>query len=144
MANGKVRVGIVGVGNCASSFVQGLSFYAEASANDTPPGLMHVVLGGYHVRDIVIASAFDIHAGKVGQDVARAIFVSPNNTYRFATPDPTGAIVQRGPALDGVGRYMHDHIPLSAAPEINVAGRITPFADPSARILPASRLPTRQ
>src|SRR3954467_13704467 len=77
----KLRVGLVGVGNCASSFVQGLSHYAEATANAPPPGLMHVELGGYHVSDIEIASAFDIHAGKVGRDVGEAIVCPPNHTF---------------------------------------------------------------
>ena len=90
MSRKKLRVGIVSVGNCTSSFVQGLSYYAEAQANEPPPGLMHVELGGYHVGDIEIASAFDIHAGKVGRDVGQAIFVSPNNTYEFAPRRPTG------------------------------------------------------
>jgi myo-inositol-1-phosphate synthase len=80
----KTSCRLVGVGNCASSFVQGLTHYAEATANAPPPGLMHVELGGYHVSDIEIASAFDIHAGKVGRDVAEAIVVAPNNTMRFA------------------------------------------------------------
>jgi myo-inositol-1-phosphate synthase len=120
----EVRVGIVGVGNCASSFVQGLTFYQDASANDTPPGLMNVELGGYHVRDVAIASAFDIHAGKVGQDVAHAIFVPPNNTLRFAAPALTGIQVRRGPALDGIGKYMADEIPISDAPEVDVAAEL--------------------
>src|SRR5688572_4585861 len=102
MARRKVRVGIVGVGNCASSFVQGLSHYAEAAANEPPPGLMHVELGGYHVGDVEVASAFDVHAGKVGQDVGEAIFVQPNNTFRFAAPPTTGVAVERGPTLDGI------------------------------------------
>jgi myo-inositol-1-phosphate synthase len=121
---GEVRVGIVGVGNCASSFVQGLTFYQDASANDTPPGLMNVELGGYHVRDVAIASAFDVHAGKVGQDVAQAIFVAPNNTLRFAAPPPTGIQVRRGPTLDGIGKYMTAEIPLSDAPEVDVAAEL--------------------
>ena len=91
MARRKVRVGIVGVGNCASSLVQGLAYYAEATQNEPPPGLMNVELGGYHVSDIEIASAFDIHAGKVGRDVSEAILMEPNNTYVFAKPDKAGA-----------------------------------------------------
>ena len=121
MARGTLRVGIVGVGNCASSFVQGLSFYREATANEPPPGLMNVELGGYHVSDIEIASAFDVNAGKVGRDVAEAIFGEPNNTIRFATPAPAGVMVRRGPTLDGIGKYMRDEIPLSDAPEVDVA-----------------------
>jgi myo-inositol-1-phosphate synthase len=120
----KLRVGLVGVGNCASSFVQGLSHYAEATANAPPPGLMHVELGGYHVSDIEIASAFDIHAGKVGRDVAEAVFVPPNNTMRFATPQRTGAIVRRGPTLDGIGRYLTDEIVESDEPAVDVADEL--------------------
>lgn len=121
MARRKLRVGLVGVGNCASSFVQGLSHYAQAAANAPPPGLMHVDLGGYHIGDIEIASAFDIHAGKVGRDVAEALFVSPNNTLRFADPERTGAIVRRGPTLDGIGRYLIDEIAEAEAPAVDVA-----------------------
>jgi myo-inositol-1-phosphate synthase len=121
MARRKLRVGLVGVGNCASSFVQGLSHYADASSNSPPPGLMHVDLGGYHVGDIEIASAFDIHAGKVGRDVAEALFVAPNNTMCFAKPERTGATVRRGPTLDGIGRYLVDEIEEAAEPAIDVA-----------------------
>jgi myo-inositol-1-phosphate synthase len=83
------------VGNCASSLVQGLAYYGEASSNEPPPGLMNVELGGYHVGDIEIASAFDINATKVGRDVGEALFAAPNNTMRFAEPRPTGVTVQR-------------------------------------------------
>jgi len=121
MARNKVRVGVVGVGNCASSFVQGLSHYAEASANEPPPGLMNVELGGYHVGDVEIASAFDIHAGKVGRDVADAILVEPNNTFRFASPAATGVQVHRGPTLDGLGKYLHGEIEEAELPPVNVA-----------------------
>jgi myo-inositol-1-phosphate synthase len=121
MARRKIRVGIVGVGNCASSFVQGLSHYAVADSNEPPPGLMHVELGGYHVRDVEVASAFDIHAGKVGRDVGEAIFVAPNNTFRFAAGRAHGVTVQRGPTLDGIGRYMAGEIEEAAAPPVDVA-----------------------
>src|SRR4051812_43941089 len=106
MARRRLRVGLVGVGNCASSFVQGLAHYAEAASNAPPPGLMNVDLGGYHVGDVEIAAAFDINAAKVGRDVGEAIWADPNNTLRFATPKLTGVQVQRGPTLDGIGRYM--------------------------------------
>src|SRR3954451_734815 len=106
MSRKKLRIGIVGVGNCASSFVQGLTHYAAATANEPPPGLMHVELGGYHVSDIELASAFDVHAGKVGRDVGEAILAPPNNTLQFARPRQTGVNVMRGPTLDGVGRYL--------------------------------------
>ena len=120
-----VRVGIVGVGNCASSLVQGLSFYKDASPNEMAPGLMHVSLGGYHIRDMTIASAFDVHAGKVGGDVADAIFVRPNNTIRFAAPPATGVRVRRGPVLDGIGRTMVGEIPVSDADEVDVVAELT-------------------
>src|SRR4051812_31986029 len=90
----RVRVGIVGVGNCASSFVQGLTFYRDAKSNEPVPGLMNADLGGYHISDIQVASAFDVHAGKVGRDVAEAIFAAPNNTHRFSDVAPTGVVVQ--------------------------------------------------
>jgi myo-inositol-1-phosphate synthase len=121
MSRKKLRVGIVGVGNCASSFVQGLSHYADARTNEPPPGLMHVELGGYHVNDIEIAAAFDVHAGKVGRDVAEAIVAPPNNTVVFARPPKTGVLVQRGPTLDGIGQYLAGDIEESAEPPVDVA-----------------------
>ncbi len=121
MQGATARIGIVGLGNCASSFVQGLTHYSEANSNQPPPGLMNVELGGYHVRDLEIASAFDVHAGKVGRDVSEAIFASPNNTIRFATPRPTGVQVRRGPTLDGVGQYVADDIVESEEPPVDVA-----------------------
>ena len=124
MSRKKVRVGIVGVGNCASSLVQGLSFYASAPTNEPPPGIMHVDLGGYHIGDIEVASAFDVHAGKVGRDVSEAIFVEPNNTMRFAQPRPYDVKVQRGPVLDGIGRYMTDAVQCSDEPEVDVAAEL--------------------
>jgi myo-inositol-1-phosphate synthase len=117
----KVRVGLVGVGNCASSFVQGLSFYREAKGNETPPGLCRADIGGYSIADIEVASAFDVSANKVGRDVADAIFAPPNNTQRFAAPPPTGVIVRRGPTLDGIGQYMREEIEESPEPPAPVA-----------------------
>jgi myo-inositol-1-phosphate synthase len=116
----RVRVGIVGVGNCASSFVQGLTFYRDATSNEPVPGLMNVDLGGYHISDVEISSAFDVNAHKVGRDVAEAIFVKPNNTHRFASVQETGVIVQRGPVFDGVGRYLEHDVPISGHPEADV------------------------
>jgi myo-inositol-1-phosphate synthase len=121
MAHRKVRVGLVGVGNCASSFVQGLSYYAEASANERPPGLMNVELGGYHVGDVEIAAAFDVNAAKVGRDVGEAIWADPNNTCRFAPTKMAGVRVQRGPTLDGIGRYMAGEITESEAEPVDAA-----------------------
>jgi myo-inositol-1-phosphate synthase len=117
----KLRVGIVGVGNCASSFVQGLTYYADARSNEPVPGLMNVELGGYHVGDIEISAAFDINAEKVGRDVADAILARPNNTQTFAKVAPTGIKVERGPTLDGLGRYLKDEVPESEAPVSRVA-----------------------
>ncbi|HEU5018594.1 MAG TPA: inositol-3-phosphate synthase, partial [Pseudolabrys sp.] len=116
-----VRVGIAGVGNCASSFVQGLSYYRDARANEPVPGLMNVDIGGYHVRDIEISAAFDVNAHKVGRDVADAIFVAPNNTHRFAAVKRTGVKVSRGPTLDGLGRYIQSQIQESDEAEEDVS-----------------------
>jgi myo-inositol-1-phosphate synthase len=116
----RVRVGIVGVGNCASSFVQGLTYYRNAEANEPVPGLMNADLGGYHVSDIQISSAFDVNAGKVGRDVADAIYAKPNNTHRFASVPKTNVIVRRGPVLDGIGRYLEDDVPIAECPECDV------------------------
>jgi myo-inositol-1-phosphate synthase len=105
----------------ARAFVQGLTHYAEATTNAPPPGLMHVDLGGYHVSDIEIAAAFDIHAGKVGRDLSEAIGAAPNNTMRFAQPRDLGVTVRRGPSLDGVGKYLAGDIEESDAPVVDVA-----------------------
>src|SRR5881409_139554 len=102
----KVRVAIIGVGNCASSFVQGLHYYKNAKQTDFVPGLMHVNLGGYHVRDVEISAAIDIDKNKVGKDVAEAIITWPNNTMVFARVPRTGVIVQRGMTHDGLGKYL--------------------------------------
>ncbi|MCA6119215.1 inositol-3-phosphate synthase [Bradyrhizobium sp. WSM 1738] len=120
----KVRVGIVGVGNCASSFVQGLTHYADARANEPLAGLMNIDLGGYHIRDIEIASAFDVNAKKVGRDVSEAIYAAPNNTFRFADARLTGTIVERGPTMDGLGRYLREEIEESDLPVVDVAERL--------------------
>src|SRR5213592_2830926 len=102
----KVRVAIIGVGNCASSFVQGLHYYRNAKQTDFVPGLMHVNLGGYHIRDVEIAAAIDIDKNKVGKDVAEAIGVWPNNTLVFAKVPRMGVTVQRGMTHDGLGKYL--------------------------------------
>ena len=117
----KVRVAIVGVGNCASSLVQGVQYYAEAGPDDEVPGLMHVVLGGYHVRDLDFVAAFDVDAKKVGRDLGEAIFASENNTIRFADVPPLGIEVQRGPTLDGLGRYYRDTVEEADAAPVDVA-----------------------
>jgi myo-inositol-1-phosphate synthase len=114
-------VGIVGVGNCASSFVQGLSYYRDAKGNEPVPGLMNVELGGYHVGDIEISAAFDVSASKVGRDVSEAIFADPNNTQRFAAVPGCGIPVHRGRTLDGLGKYLRDEIDESDEDEADIA-----------------------
>src|SRR5438445_1529655 len=102
----KVRVAILGVGNCASSLVQGVEYYRDAKPGASIPGLMHVDLGGYHIRDIEFSAAFDIDTNKVGKDIGEAIYAAPNNTYRFADVPKTGAKVYRGMTHDGLGKYL--------------------------------------
>src|SRR5260221_11588243 len=106
MSSKKVRVAIVGVGNCASSLVEGMHYYREAQADDFVPGLMHVNLGGYHISDIEFSAAFDIDVNKVGKDISEAIYAAPNNTYRFADVPKLGANVYRGMTHDGLGKYL--------------------------------------
>jgi len=107
----KVRVAIIGVGNCASSLVQGVHYYRDADPAETVPGLMHVDLGGYHVRDIEFTAAFDIDADKVGKDLGAAIWSGQNNTIRFAeVPEQLGVEVYRGMTLDGLGKYLSQRI----------------------------------
>ncbi len=103
---GKLRVAIIGVGNCASSLVQGVEFYKKAKEDEFVPGLMHVNLGGYHIRDIEFSAAIDIDKNKVGKDLADAIYTKPNNTYKFANVPKTGITVQRGMTHDGLGHYL--------------------------------------
>jgi myo-inositol-1-phosphate synthase len=117
----KVRLAIVGVGNCASSLVQGLEYYKEADPEDRVPGLMHAQLGPYHVSDVEIVAAFDVDAKKVGKDVAEAIFSEPNNTIRFADVPPTGVTVQRGQTLDSLGKYYKEVIAESDQAPVDVA-----------------------
>jgi myo-inositol-1-phosphate synthase len=117
----KIRLAIVGVGNCASSLVQGLEFYRDADPADDVPGLMHVRLGPYHVSDVEVVAAFDVDGKKVGRDVAEAILSEPNNTIRFADVPPTGVEVQRGPTLDGLGKYYREVIHESDEPAVDVA-----------------------
>ena len=119
-----VRLAIVGVGNCASSLVQGLEHYKGAERDSTVPGLMHVDLGGYHVGDVEVVAAFDVDAKKVGRDVSEAIYSEPNNTIRFADVPPTGVIVQRGPTLDGLGHYYRETIEESDAAPVDVANAL--------------------
>jgi myo-inositol-1-phosphate synthase len=120
MNSRKVRVGIVGVGNCASSLVQGLSYYRDAKGNEPVPGLMNVEIGGYHVSDVEVSAAFDVNASKVGRDISEAIFAQPNNTQRFAAVPHSGIIVNRGKTLDGIGKYLRDEIEESGEDESDV------------------------
>jgi myo-inositol-1-phosphate synthase len=121
LGSGSVRVGLIGVGNCASAFVQGLAHYRGSGAGETPPGLMSGDIGGYRVADIVISSAFDITAAKVGLDVSEAFLAAPNNTRRFAEVARTGVRVARGPTMDGLGHYLREQLPESDAPVADVA-----------------------
>src|SRR6266571_4152887 len=121
MSTERVKVAIVGVGNCASALVQGLEFYKDAPPGEKVPGLMHVKLGPYHVSDIEVVAAFDVDGKKVGKDVAEAIVAEPNNTIRFADVPPMGVEVLRGPTLDGLGRYYREVIIESPEPPVDVA-----------------------
>jgi myo-inositol-1-phosphate synthase len=120
MDHGKVRVAIIGVGNCASSLVQGVEFYKDAKATERIPGLMHPVLGPYHVNDIQFTAAFDVNRTKVGLPLGEAIFAEPNNTQRFANAPATDAKVFRGPTYDGIGKYLSRSIELSPEAPVDV------------------------
>jgi len=117
---GSVRVAIVGVGNCASSLVQGVEYYKDADPGSPVPGLMHVQFGPYHVRDVEFVAAFDVDAKKVGRDLAEAIAASENNTIKICDVPPTGITVQRGPTLDGLGQYYRELITESDDPPADV------------------------
>ncbi|MEO6470589.1 MAG: inositol-3-phosphate synthase [Aeromicrobium sp.] len=107
---GSVRVAIVGVGNCATSLIQGVEFYKDADPNGSVPGLMHIQFGEYHVKDVEFVAAFDVDAKKVGFDLSEATQASENNTIKIADVPPTGIIVQRGHTLDGLGKYYRETI----------------------------------
>ncbi|NEA22061.1 inositol-3-phosphate synthase [Actinomadura bangladeshensis] len=117
---GSVRVAIVGVGNCASSLVQGVEFYKDAALDTRVPGLMHVQFGEYHVGDVEFVAAFDVDAKKVGMDLSEAIHASENNTIKFADVPPTGITVQRGHTFDGLGQYYLDMVEESDAEPVDV------------------------
>ena len=120
----KVRVAIVGVGNCASSLVQGLEYYKDASDEARVPGLMHVRFGDYHVSDVEVVAAFDVDAKKVGIDLSDAIFASENNTIKFADVPPTGVTVQRGHTFDGLGDYYREIITESDEQPVDVVAAL--------------------
>jgi myo-inositol-1-phosphate synthase len=118
----KVRVAIVGVGNCANSLLQGVEYYKDASPDDSVPGLMHVDLGGYHIRDIEFVAAFDVVEGKVGKDLADAIWAAPNDTIRFADVSKTGVTVSRGMTHDGIGKYLAEVVEKAPGETDDVVG----------------------
>ena len=115
-----VKVAIAGVGNCASSLVQGVEYYRDADPADTVPGLMHVELGGYHVGDVEFVAAFDVDASKVGLDLSKAVFAGQNNTIRFASVGDLGVTVQRGPTFDGLGKYYRATVEESPAEPVDI------------------------
>ena len=119
--NNAIRVAIVGVGNCASSLVQGVEYYKDADENANVPGLMHVMFGKYHVRDVEFVAAFDVDAKKVGFDLSEAIFSSENNTIKIADVPPSDVTVQRGPTLDGLGKYYRETITEADGDAVDVA-----------------------
>ncbi len=120
----KIRTAIIGVGNCASSLVQGVEYYKDAVRGTKVPGLMHVQFGDYHVSDLQFVAAFDVDAKKVGFDLADAIFSSENNTIKLADVAPTGVTVQRGPTLDGLGKYYQQTITESPADPVDVVATL--------------------
>lgn len=121
-ARKKVRVGIIGVGNCASSFVQGVEYYKNAKSDEVIPGLMHPVLGDYHISDIEFSAAIDIDVNKVGQDLSEAIFVPPNNTYTFCKPPKSGVKVERGMTHDGIGKYLSQLVKKAPGATADIVG----------------------
>ena len=121
---GSVRVAVVGVGNCASSLIQGVEYYRGADAHDRVPGLMHVTFGDYHVSDIEFVAAFDVDAKKVGRDLAEAIVASENNTIKICDVPPTGVTVHRGPTLDGLGKFYRETVQESDEPAVDVVATL--------------------
>ncbi|MEX0710171.1 MAG: inositol-3-phosphate synthase [Chloroflexota bacterium] len=121
-SDGKIRVAIVGVGNCASSLVQGRYYYENAKDGDLVPGLMHVNLGGYRIRDIEFVAAFDVDKTKVGTDLSEAVFAGQNNTFKFADVPHTGVTVDRGMTHDGLGKYLSQVIEKAPGPTADVVG----------------------
>jgi myo-inositol-1-phosphate synthase len=116
-----INVAIAGVGNCSSSLIQGIEYYRHADPAESVPGLMHVLLGGYHVGDLNVVAAFDVDDEKVGVDLSKAIFSGRNNTIRFSEVPNLGVTVQRGPTLDGLGKYYREVVSESPAPPVDIA-----------------------
>ncbi len=117
----KVRVAIIGAGNCASSLVQGVEFYKDASEDEFIPGIMHANIGGYHIGDIEFVAAFDVNKNKVGKDLSEAIFTKPNNTIKFSDVSKMGVEVQKGELFDGIGKYLSEVIDVSSEKSVNIA-----------------------
>ncbi len=122
MGKKKVRVAIIGIGNCCSSLVQGIEFYKNAADDEFVPGLMHVNLGGYHISDVEIVAAIDIDKNKVGKDLSEAIFTKPNNTYKFCDVPKLGVKVARGMTHDGLGKYLSEIIEKAPGPTDDIVG----------------------
>ena len=120
MANKKVRVAIIGVGNCASSLVQGTQFYKDAADDATIPGIMHTRLGGYHISDIEFTLGIDVNVTKVGKDLSEAIFAEPNNTYKFSDVPNLNVPVVRGMTHDGLGKYLSGMITKAPGPTADI------------------------
>ena len=118
----RINVAIIGVGNCASSLVQGVYYYKDAKEDEFVPGLMHVNLGGYHISDINFVAAFDIDKNKVGEDIAKAIFTPPNNTFKFCDVPSTGVRVDRGMTHDGLGKYLSQIITRAPGQTADIVG----------------------
>jgi myo-inositol-1-phosphate synthase len=118
----KVRVALIGVGNCASSLVQGVEYYKDATTEDFVPGLMHVDLGGYHIRDVEFTAAFDVTTDKVGKDLSEAIWAHPNNTIKFSDVPKTGVTVTRGMTHDGLGKYLSEVVTKAPGETADVVG----------------------
>ncbi|CAN2203402.1 INO1 Myo-inositol-1-phosphate synthase [Candidatus Nanopelagicaceae bacterium] len=121
---GDIRVAIVGVGNCANSLVQGVTYYRDAALDQEIPGLMHAVVGGYHINNVKFVAAFDVDAKKVGLDLSEAIWASENNTIKFSDVAKTGVPVQRGVTLDGLGKYYKETIQESTEASVDVVATL--------------------
>lgn len=120
MSRKSIRVAVVGVGNCASSLIQGIQYYKDADDDQFVPGLMHVNLGGYHISDVEFVAGFEVNANKVGKDISEAIFAEPNNATKFSDVPKLGAKVYKGPQLDGIGKYLKEVVPISKQTDVDV------------------------
>lgn len=124
MDMGKINAAIIGVGNCASSLVQGVQYYRNVNENDFIPGLMHVNLGGYHISDINFVAAFDVDKNKVGKDLGEAIFTEPNNTFKFCDIPHLGTTVERGMTHDGLGKYLSEKVRKASGSTVNITNAL--------------------